>query len=248
VTPALRRLWLLVFLHAALPARSTAQGGPPLETDDPGTPGPGHVELNISVAAEGEEHRTFLDAPRLDAALGVGQRAQLKVEVPWRIRAGNREPAATGVGNVVMGVKWRFVERGALAVSTYPQVTVGGFERERANGLADPTGIFLPIEVAWASHPVSVNAEMGYELSQGESEVVFGLALGHQATTVLELLGECHGSGGGDFSGTGVLCGGGARWDVGPSATALLAITIGVVGSAGERADERVYTGMQLRW
>jgi hypothetical protein len=84
---------------------------------------------------------------------------------------------------------------------------------------------------------------MGYEVSQGESEVAFGLALGHQATPSLELLGECHGSGS-DFSGTGMLCGGGARWDFGPSATALLAITIGVLGSAAER----MYTGMQLRW
>jgi hypothetical protein len=244
----MRWLWLLVLLPALVPARLQAQGGPPLETDDPGTPGPGHVELNISMAAEGEEHRTFLDAPRLDAALGVGERAQLKVEVPWRIRTGRGERAETGIGNVVVGVKWRFAEAGALTASTYPQVTVGGFEWERANGLADPTGFFLPVEIAWTSHPISANAEMGYEVSQGASEVVFGLALGHQATTSLEVLGECHGSGGSDFSGTGMLCGGGARWDVGPSATALLAITIGVLGSAADRPDERVYTGMQLRW
>jgi hypothetical protein len=244
----MRLLWLPALLQAAAAARAVAQGGPPLETDDPGTPGPGRLELNVSLAAEGQEHRTFFDAPRLDGALGLGERAQLKVEVPWRIRTGRGEQAETGAGNVVMGVKWRFLEAGALAVSTYPQVTLGGFERARANGLADPTGVFLPVEAAWESRQVSVNAELGYELSQGASEAVFGLAVGHHAGAALELLGECHGSSGSDFSDTGLLCGGGARWQVRPSATALVAIGVGVLGSAAERPDQRVYTGMQLRW
>ena len=244
----MRCLCLVALFLAAASTRALAQGGPPLETDDPGTPGPGRLELNISVAAEEEDHRTVLDAPRLDGNFGIGERAQLKLEVPWRIRTGGREPAATGVGNVVMGVKWRFADAGAFTVSTYPQVTIGGLERARASGLADPTGLFLPAEIAWASRQLAVNAELGYALSAEAPELVFGLALGHRAGASLELLGECHGSGDSDLSGTGMRCGGGARWDLRRSATALHAFGVGVLGTAAERPGERVYTGLQLRW
>ena len=47
------KLILLVFFFCVfLPLRVLAQGGPPLITDDPGTPGDGHWEINIAEQSE----------------------------------------------------------------------------------------------------------------------------------------------------------------------------------------------------
>ena len=81
---AVRKLTLLVALLAIfLPAPAWAQGGPPLVTDDPDTPGPGYWEINLSTFLEKRLHANTIETPRLDANYGVGQRIQLKFEVPW---------------------------------------------------------------------------------------------------------------------------------------------------------------------
>jgi len=241
---------LLVLAMACGAAQSAqAQGGPPLETDDPGTPGPGNLELNVSVEAERESVGTFYDAPRLDFNVGVGARLQLKLEVPWRVADGAAGPAQTGMGNPVLGVKWRFAQTHAVAASVYPQATLEGPESSRGKGLADSgTALLLPIEVAWDPGPVSLNGEVGYELSQDTPELVYGLALAYEAARALELLGECHGSGDANLARQGVLCGLGLRWALQDRIVLLAAYSSGVAGSAEERPDHRVYTGVQLRW
>jgi hypothetical protein len=49
-----------------------AQGGPPMITDDPGTPGDGHWEINI--AATGRHASSFTEAelPLIDINYGLG--------------------------------------------------------------------------------------------------------------------------------------------------------------------------------
>jgi hypothetical protein len=231
-------------------ARATlAQGGPPLETDDPGTPGPGHLELNLSIEAEREGAGTSYDAPRLDANLGVGTRFQLKLEVPWRVVAAPRSRSRTGFGNVVAGFKWRFAQTGSVALSTYPQVTFVGSERAGLEGVADTgTTLLMPVEFAWHSGPIALNAEAGYQRDERRSELVYGLALGRELGSSLELLAECHGSGDADLDEQGVLCGAGARWNPEDRVGVLAAYAIGVAGSAATRPDRRWYTGAQLRW
>jgi len=226
-----------------------AQGGPPLETDDPGTPGPGHVELNVSVEAEREADGTSYDAPRLDANLGVGPRLQLKLEVPWRVVTAPRASPRTGVGNVVAGVKWRFARAGPIAMSTYPQLTFGGSESAGLRGVAD-TGatVLVPIEAAWDPGPLALNAEVGYQRGQGTSDLVYGLALARELEPSLELLAECHGSGATDLHRQAVLCGPGFRWELQGRVSVLAAYAIAVSGSAAERPAHRWYSGAQLRW
>jgi hypothetical protein len=238
-----------LILSAAVVCPLRAQGGPPLETDDPGTPGAGNIEVNVSVEAEREGGGTGYDAPRLDGNLGVGSNVQLKLEIPWRVATSPSEPARTGLGNVMLGVKWRFGESKHMAVSTYPQVTLGGLESSRTRGLADSgTAMLLPVEIAWHTGRLSVGAEGGYERGQGESEVVYGLALAHQAKPSLELLAECHGSTVVDSTKLGLLCGGGFRWAVQEALSVLAALEGRVASSSDGGPDQRLYTGVQLRW
>jgi hypothetical protein len=207
------------------------------------------MELNLSVEAEREGGGTAYDAPRFDANLGVGSRLQLKLELPWRVATGTGGSARAGVGNVETGVKWRFAEAGRLALSTYPQLTLGGSEDATSKGIADSgTAVLLPVEAAWDLGPVSLNAEAGYLGKQDADEIVYGLAIAHAPWASLELLGECHGGGAADLSGQGVLCGAGFRLAPARGIGLLVALSFAVAGSAEDRPGHRLYSGVQLRW
>src|SRR5947207_15936525 len=60
-----------------------AQGGPPMITDDPDTPGPGFWEINVSAARDASREERRIERPRVDVNYGAGERIQLKFEIPW---------------------------------------------------------------------------------------------------------------------------------------------------------------------
>src|SRR5438046_6049334 len=110
VTRLLLRSALLVTLGTGMiPAHAFAQGGPPLITDDPDTPGPGHWEINLAALLDRGGLVRRLDAPRLDVNYGVGRRVQLKLEVPWVSLRDEKNRIQSGMGNAVTGLKWRFI-------------------------------------------------------------------------------------------------------------------------------------------
>jgi len=80
----LKSLVLIVSFLIILPGLSTravlAQGGPPLITDDPGTPGDGKWEINVAFEAEKRGTQRSYAIPLLDINYGLGDRIQLKYE------------------------------------------------------------------------------------------------------------------------------------------------------------------------
>ena len=84
---------------AALGGKVDAQGGPPLVTDDPGTPGADRWELNVSVTAEQDTRESIYQMPLIDLNYGLGDRIQLKVELPVQIVAPADSPTLAGMGN-----------------------------------------------------------------------------------------------------------------------------------------------------
>ena len=252
--PTARRVFLTAMVAGAacigVSQPLCAQGGPPLVTDDPGTPGNGHVELNLSIEADRTADGTGYDAPRADLNVGAGARLQLKAELPWRVASGPGRSSESGLGNVSVGVKWRFFDRGedGLTISTFPQLTLPGSRSASARGVADAeTSVLLPVQVAWPLGPLRLNADAGWERSGGASALIFGLAGSRLARPWLELLGECHAEADTGISGVGVLCGFGARGEVGSSMRLLGALAWGVSGPADRRLDRRIYAGAQLR-
>src|SRR5436305_3305380 len=85
-------------------SEARAQGGPPLITDDPDTPGPGYWEINVSTFFEKSRLERRSEMPRLDVNYGWGRRIQLKYEVPWVAVQPAGKPARSGAGNSVAGV------------------------------------------------------------------------------------------------------------------------------------------------
>lgn len=117
----LRHLLFITFLVFFLAGPASA--GPPLQTDDAGTPGNKHWEINIAYTLDKRHTTTTHETPILDVNYGVGENIQFKYEVPWLVLHENGSGTKSGLGNSVAGVKWRFLDekRDGVAMSVYPQ-------------------------------------------------------------------------------------------------------------------------------
>src|SRR3569833_1463285 len=100
----------LVAMIVWLPVAVFAQAGPPMATDDPGTPGDGHLEINLAALATRTSEGSNYELPLIDVNYGVGERLQLKLETPYEIDT--HEHRRGGIGSALFGVKWRFLDNG----------------------------------------------------------------------------------------------------------------------------------------
>jgi hypothetical protein len=175
-----------------------AQGGPPMITDDPATPGDGMWEVNfLSTVGRSREGWVF-EAPLVDLNYGLGQHLQLKLEAPWVIVKEPGEKAKSGPGNSMVGVKWRFIdeERRGFDMSIYPQLEFNNPTNSEARGLVDKgPSLLLPVEAGKRIGPVEVIGEVGYRVSRhGSDEWEYGVLFVRQVSPRVELAGEIHGS------------------------------------------------------
>jgi len=118
---------LAVLLGTCAAAR--AQAGPPFRTDDPETPGNKHWEINIGFLGDRSPADGDYEVPDLDLNYGLGDRIQLKYELPAAIhedRAGGSVHAVSGqggaaahspdnktvggLGESLLGIKYRFYQ------------------------------------------------------------------------------------------------------------------------------------------
>jgi len=98
-----------------------AQGGPPFLTDDPETPGNKHWEINFGYVGDRNPAAGAYQVPDFDINYGLGDRIQLKFEIPIAIAEQRPQPATPtapaqpghvlgGLGESLPGVKIRFYE------------------------------------------------------------------------------------------------------------------------------------------
>ena len=243
-----RRLILGSPILLSVALNCCAQGGPPMQTDDPGTPGNGNWELNVGITIERRMGVQALETPSLDLNYGVGDRLQLKIAVPW-VQQADVRTATSGLGNSVGGVKWRFYEndRLRLQISTYPQVEFNNPTRSVARGLVDAgTRVLVPIEVAKAAGPINLNAEVGYSVRHVSRTWIAGLAIGRQVTRRLELLGEVHHVHAASDTEREKTFGLGGRLKVHPNVIVLLMAGRSLPGSSSNEPQFIAYGGLRF--
>src|SRR5579862_6716312 len=109
---AYRAVIARTFVCLALLASGSAfaQGGPPLVTDDPGTPGDGKWEINLASIGSKTYRHWEIDALDADINYGLGDNIQLKLDVPWTYAKDAGGSWDSGLGSVDWGVKWRFID------------------------------------------------------------------------------------------------------------------------------------------
>src|ERR1700722_15358231 len=72
---------------------ANAQGGPPFRTDDPETPGNRHWEINFGWIGDRNPAAGAYQVPDFDINCGLGDRIQLKYEIPIAIEETPPQPA-----------------------------------------------------------------------------------------------------------------------------------------------------------
>jgi len=184
---------------AGLMTPALAQGGPPLITNDPGTPGSKNWEINLGFMPILTNHANQLQVPQIDLNYGLGNRIQLTYEVPFVWQSSDGQPNATGWSNAFPGIKWRFLDRGedGWQISTFPQIEVGGSPKSVKSGLAEGgTRLLTPFEFSHPLGPIHLDFEAGYYFPlhspQAHDERILGLALGHSFSEEFEGIGEVY--------------------------------------------------------
>ncbi len=104
-THSMRTLCIFLLLCLATLARVHAQGGPPFITDDPGTPGNRHWEINVGWLGSHNPAWGNYQLPDLDINYGWGDRVQLKYEIPLAVSEDANHTTIAGLGDSFPGVK-----------------------------------------------------------------------------------------------------------------------------------------------
>jgi len=144
------------------------------------------------------------ETPVLDVNFGVGNRLQLKYEVPWSVKETCGTPGSVigGLGSSLVGVKYRFYQRHAknhydqgeretkYALSLYPQVLLSHSDRSVERGVAEPAPqMLLPLESSVNIGWLRASGEVGYWVTRKDvpNSWIRGVVLGHEFRKDTEL-------------------------------------------------------------
>jgi hypothetical protein len=153
-------------------ADSTPQS-PPLEVDDPSTPGCNRWEINVVVSGDLNPEQKSWDLPLLDVNYGIGDNIQLKYEVPY-LNNRSADVSTSAMGESKAGVKYMFYENdeSKTEFAIYPQMSfVGSNSDAVSKGLVSPGKIVtLPLLVATkvgqtSRGDINLTANLGYNAS-----------------------------------------------------------------------------------
>jgi hypothetical protein len=188
----------LTALFAVIARISFAQGGPPMITDDPGTPGSGKWENNIAIAFEHRPNETSYDLPAIDFNYGVGEHIQLTLQTAPVLLKRSGHGTVGGLGGTEAALKWRFCDEEitGVDVSMFPRIIFNPVESSVRRGLAENgTRFQIPFQVAKKFGPWRADAEFGPLFSSvGRSEWLYGVIGGLQASKTTLVMAEFHGT------------------------------------------------------
>ena len=221
-------------------------------TDDPGTPGNNHWEINLAWTDTRTPGSTEFGAPLLDANYGAGDRLQINYQASWNV-VRTEGSSVEGYSDSQLALKWRYYDAGehGLQLSTYPRVTFldpGSASARR--GLADPNTTFLvPFEVQKDFSLLSVNVDFGHIFCSRADERGWtgGLCVGREIVKGFELDAEWHTTTDEKAGRSEQTINFGSRYDLSEHATLLIAIGSDVSDTLGPKVSLLTYLGIQLR-
>jgi hypothetical protein len=183
-------------LFAAVARVAFGQGGPPMITDDPGTPGNGKWENNFAIIFEHRSSETSIDVPEIDLNYGVGEHIQLTLQNAPVLSKRSGQGLIGGVGGTEAAVKWRFLDEATsgLDMSMFPRVLFNIVQSSVRRGLAEDGARFqIPFQMAKAFGRWHVDVELGPRASTvGRSEWLDGIVFGFDLAKPTMLMVELH--------------------------------------------------------
>lgn len=221
-------------------------------TDDPATPGDRMWEINFLTTLDRSREGWDFETPIVDINYGFGNDIQIKLEAPWIITKKEGEVARSGLGNSMVGIKWRFIDEEAhgFDMSIYPQLEFNNPTQSVERGLVDKGArLFLPVEAATKFGSVDVTGELGYGLVQhGMDEWEYGVLFARSLTTRIELLGELHGSALSGFGEDELLFNMGSRVQISKNAVVLFSAGRTIRNADGQGPHNIAALGIQFNF
>jgi hypothetical protein len=196
----------LLLSPAIVATAGLAQGGPPFITDDPGTPGNRHWEINFGWIADHNPGSSYYELPDIDVNYGWGDRIQLKYELPLAAATDQNNTTRAGLGESLLGIKWRPYEHHTagetpsdenmtFSLGTYPQVSINNPTSAVRRGIVENgPQYYLPLEATAKAGPIDFNGEVGRWFGNRlvPSRWGRGLIAGHEFSDRTELYGEIY--------------------------------------------------------
>ena len=183
-------------LVAAVARVALGQGGPPMITDDPGTPGSRKWENNFAIAFEHRPDETACDAPALDLNYGVGDHIQLTLQTATVLLKRSGHGVIGGLGETEAAVKWRLFDEATTGfdMSMFPRIIFNVSHSSVRRGLADDgTRFQIPFQAAKAFGWLHLDVEFGPRASTvGRSEWLDGIVIGVDLAKQTMLMTELH--------------------------------------------------------
>lgn len=243
-------LALFIMIEILCAGLASAQGGPPMVTDDPGTVPDRHWEINIASIGSMTPNQSLFQFPYFDANYGVGERLQLKVETGWVVSKQAGMTTQSGDGTLLVGTKFRFLdeEKFGIAVSTYPQFLFHPSFASKTDGL-NVTGnqLILPLEFSKAFGDWEINPDLGYVYSnQVSDEIFYGAVLAYEKLKPFEPLFEIHATTLMDHMGTATLLNFGFRYTFNPMLNLIAALGHTITHYDDLPTEMDSYVGVQL--
>ena len=196
--PRSRNLIAVVVLWFVALNIARGQGGPPMITDDPGTPGDGKFEINLAIAFEHRPNETSFDAPAIDINYGVGDRIQLTLQGGPVVLKRSDHGAIGGLGGTEAAVKWRFIdnEQTGVTMSMFPRVIFNLSQSAARRGLAeDGTRFQIPFQFAKAFPGFDLDLEWGPLVSTvGPAQWLYGIVVAVDVSKTAAVMAELHGT------------------------------------------------------
>ena len=150
-------------------AARLAVGGPPFLTDDPEPVDYHHGEFYVSSQVSHDSDGWSGTSPHAEANYGILPDAQLHLIVPVAFTAPDHGTAHVGVGDVEMGLKYRFVSeaenRPQVGVFPLVELPTGSHDRGLGSGGAQ---VFLPLWVQKSVGHWTTYGGAGYGIHSGE--------------------------------------------------------------------------------
>lgn len=241
---------LLLVGVIALPIALNGQGGPPMITDDPETPGNGKWEINVASTLRQHSGQRALECPAIDLNFGLGEHIQLKLEGTLALLKRHDAGLIAGLGDALTGIKWRFLDEdiNGVSMSVYPQVEWNMAHASARRGLVENgTHILIPVQISRRLGWLVLDAEIGDSIDFVDGdEAFYGLLAAVSLNKNLELLAELHGVNKFDGSGSELTANWGARQKVDEHVTLLLSLGHDLHALRGEKRSFIAYLGVQF--
>ncbi len=195
---AVRRLpaiLVTLLLFEAISLRP-ALAGPPFNTELAQPIGEGNAEVDVYAESTRVQGDTSATLPGIQVDYGVSSNLQLRAVVPFAFDKANGRSSQFGIGDIVVGAKYRIVEQVSGAwwpdVSVFPLVLIPTGDRARGLGQGHAT-YSLPVWLQKNLGPWKVYGGGGYSIEAGrgtQNSWFLGLAALRQITKDLALGGE----------------------------------------------------------